>query len=83
MVPDRPALLSNRDGHGMWANSRALELAGIDASTPDPADGRIERDASGAPQGTLHEGAAALVERLAPDADPGRAAGRACWPRRR
>ena len=66
VVPDRPALLSNRDGHGMWANSRALELAGIDASTPDPADGRIERDASGAPQGTLHEGAAALVERLAP-----------------
>ena len=66
VVPDRPALLSNRDGHGMWANSRALELAGIDATTPDPADGRIERDSSGAPQGTLHEGAAALVERLAP-----------------
>ena len=70
VVPDRPALLSNRDGHGMWANSRALELAGIDASTPDPPDGRIERDASGAPQGTLHEGAAALVERLAPMPTP-------------
>jgi predicted amidohydrolase YtcJ len=66
VVPDRPALLSNRDGHGMWANSRALELAGIDASTPDPPDGRIERSADGSPQGTLHEGAAAIVERIAP-----------------
>ena len=69
VVADRPAILSNADGHGAWANTRALELAGVDASTPDPPDGRIERDASGAPQGTLHEGAAALVERLAPDAD--------------
>ena len=70
VVADRPAILSNSDGHGAWANSRALELAGVDASTPDPPDGRIERDASGAPQGTLHEGAAGLVERLAPAPTP-------------
>ena len=57
----RPAYLSNRDGHGAWANTRALELAGLDARTPDPADGRIERAADGSPQGTLHEGAANLV----------------------
>jgi predicted amidohydrolase YtcJ len=62
----RPAYLSNRDGHGAWANSRALELAGIDAGTPDPADGRIEREPNGGPQGTLHEGAANLVGRLLP-----------------
>jgi predicted amidohydrolase YtcJ len=62
----RPAYLSNRDGHGAWASTRALELAGIDARTPDPADGRIEREADGAPQGTLHEGAADLVGRLVP-----------------
>ena len=43
VVPDRPVFLTNKDGHGAWVNSRALELAGIDASTPDPADGRIER----------------------------------------
>ena len=67
VVPDRPAFLPNRDHHGGWANSRALELAGIDASTPDPADGRIERDADGRPTGTLHEGAMALVAVLAPD----------------
>ena len=63
----RPAYLSNRDGHGAWANTRALELAGIDDRTPDPADGRIERDPDGRPQGTLHEGAANLVGRLLPE----------------
>ena len=56
-VPDRPAFFINRDGHGAWVNSRALALAGIDRDTPDPADGRIERDADGSPSGTLHEGA--------------------------
>ena len=66
IVPDRPAFLPNRDGHSSWVNSRALELAGIDASTPDPPDGRIERDPDGTPTGTLHEGAADLVERLIP-----------------
>jgi predicted amidohydrolase YtcJ len=62
----RPAYFTNRDGHGAWASSRALELAGLDAGTPDPPDGRIERTADGAPQGTLHEGAATLVGRLVP-----------------
>ncbi len=66
VVPDRPAFLPNRDGHGAWVNSRALELAGITADTPDPADGRIERDSHGAPSGTLHEGAMVLVNRLLP-----------------
>jgi predicted amidohydrolase YtcJ len=62
----RPAYLSNRDGHGAWASTRALELAGIDALTPDPVDGRIERELDGSPQGTLHEGAANLVGVLLP-----------------
>ncbi len=62
----RPAFLPNRDGHGAWVNSRALEIAGIDASTPDPPDGRIERDASGQAVGTLQEGAQQLVARLIP-----------------
>jgi len=66
IVADRPAILPNRDGHSSWVNSRALDLAGIDATTPDPPDGRIERDPDGTPTGTLHEGAATLVERLIP-----------------
>ena len=70
VVADRPVFLPNRDHHGAWVNSRALELAGIDASTPDPADGRVERDASGRPTGTLHEGAMSLVTRLLPATTP-------------
>ncbi|SEB73990.1 amidohydrolase [Streptomyces sp. TLI_105] len=66
VVPDRPVLLSNRDHHGAWANSRALELAGLTAATPDPADGRIEREADGSPSGMLQEGAIGLVARLVP-----------------
>ena len=64
---ERPAFFPNRDGHGAWVNSAALRLAGIDRETPDPADGRIERDADGTPSGTLHEGAMALVNRLLPE----------------
>src|SRR3954447_14431089 len=66
VVPDRPAFLPNRDGHSAWVNTRALEVAGIDRDTPDPADGRIERDPDGTPTGALHEGAMDVVERLVP-----------------
>jgi predicted amidohydrolase YtcJ len=67
VVPDRPVMLVNRDGHGAWVNTAALDLAGIDAAAPDPGDGRIERDAVGEPVGTLQEGAIKLVDRYAPD----------------
>ncbi|MFF7757827.1 amidohydrolase [Streptomyces griseorubiginosus] len=70
IVPDRPVFLPNRDHHGAWVNSRALERAGIDARTPDPADGRIERDADGNPTGMLQEGAVHLVGKLVPDPTP-------------
>ncbi|WP_416982444.1 amidohydrolase [Streptomyces sp. T028] len=70
IVPDRPVFLPNRDHHGAWVNSRALERAGIDARTPDPADGRIERDADGNPTGMLQEGAVHLVGRLVPEPSP-------------
>ncbi|HET7173442.1 MAG TPA: amidohydrolase [Nocardioidaceae bacterium] len=70
VLPDRPAYLPNRDGHGAWVNTAALRLAGISRDTPDPADGRIERDSAGEPSGTLHEGAAALVGRHVPPPSP-------------
>ncbi len=70
VLPDRPAFLPNRDGHGAWVNTEALRRAGIDRHTPDPVDGRIERDADGRPTGTLHEGAMSLVNRLVPDPSP-------------
>jgi predicted amidohydrolase YtcJ len=66
VVPDRPAMFTNRDGHGAWVNTRALEVAGITEDTPDPPDGRIERDADGSASGTLHEGAMALVQPQVP-----------------
>ena len=70
VVPDRPVLLLSRDHHSTWANSAAIRLAGIDASTPDPADGRIEREADGSPAGTFHEGAGDLFDGVRPPVDP-------------
>ncbi len=65
---DRPAFLINRDHHGAWANSAALRRAGINERTPDPPDGRIERDRAGRPVGALQEGAMRLVESVIPPA---------------
>ncbi|MEX1043482.1 MAG: amidohydrolase [Acidimicrobiia bacterium] len=69
LAPGRPAVIKVRDGHSTWANSAALALANITPETPDPADGRIERNEDGSPQGTLHEGAMSLVESLVPPPD--------------
>jgi hypothetical protein len=64
----RPAFLPNRDHHSAWVNTAALERAGVDARTPDPPDGRIERDAAGRATGALHDGAMRLVAELVPPA---------------
>jgi len=66
VVPDRPAFFMSADGHTGWANSRALALAEVTATTPDPQGGRIERDAAREPTGTLRDAAAMLVARHAP-----------------
>jgi hypothetical protein len=70
VAPGRPVYLMNADLHGAWVSSRALELAGVDASTPDPPKGRIERDADGTPTGMLQEWARDLVARLLPPTPP-------------
>ena len=64
----RPAFLPNRSHHSAWVNTAALSRAGIGAGTPDPADGRIERDSSGRPTGAPHDGAMRLVADLVPPA---------------
>ena len=69
VVPDRPALLQSRDHHSAWANTAAIRAAGLDASTPDPVDGRIEREPDGFPAGTFHEGAGALFDAVRPEID--------------
>lgn len=70
VVPHRPVFLTAYDGHSAWVNTRALELAGISAQTPDPPSGRIERDPDGTPAGLLSETAQGLVRRLVPDPTP-------------
>ena len=62
-APNHPVLLGRIDGHASWANSRALQAAGIDATTPDPSGGRLIRDATNIPTGMLVDTAQALVER--------------------
>ncbi len=70
VVPDRPVAISSADGHSLWVNTRALDLAGITRDTPDPPGGRIDRDASGEPVGALQEGAGDLVYAKAPAITP-------------
>jgi predicted amidohydrolase YtcJ len=61
VVPDRPVYLVAFDGHSSWANSKALEMAGIDRNTPDPSNGKIVRDENGDATGALKEAAGDLV----------------------
>ena len=66
----RAAFLPNKDHHSAWVNTLALERASIDATTPDPFAGRIERDESGNPSGALHDSAMGLVARVLPTTSP-------------
>jgi predicted amidohydrolase YtcJ len=62
-APNHPVLLERIDGHASWANSRAMQAAGIDATTPDPSGGRLIRDATNIPTGILVDTAQRLVKR--------------------
>jgi predicted amidohydrolase YtcJ len=71
VVPDRPAWLMRVDGHAGWANSKALEMAGITAATPDPPGGRIERiPGTRNPSGVLVDAAMDLVASHLPEPRP-------------
>jgi hypothetical protein len=70
VIPDKPVVLYSEDYHNAWVNSKALEMAGITANTPDPASGIIERDADGNPSGTLRESAADLMKKAIPSYTP-------------
>jgi len=69
LLPDRPVSLKSSDGHSLWVNSKALELAGINASTPDPDGGRIDRyPGSREPSGSLQEESGmALIHLVEPE----------------
>jgi predicted amidohydrolase YtcJ len=67
VVSDRPAVMQCYDGHSIWVNSRALQLAGITRDTPDPPNGVIVKDPkTGEPTGHLKESAARLVSKVIP-----------------
>ncbi len=59
--PDNPVLLTHASGHALFANAKAMELAGIDAATADPAGGEILHDAAGEPTGLFRETAEDLI----------------------
>ena len=73
VVGDRPVLLHRVDGHAIWVNTKALEMAGVTKATQDPAGGKIERDASGKPTGVLVDAAMELVNRVVPLPTPAEA----------
>ena len=58
---DRPVIVIKHDGHSVFANTRAIEVAGITASTSAPEAGTIEREADGYPSGAFRETAAQLI----------------------
>ena len=64
--PNNPVVLTRIDGHALLANARAMQLARVSASTPDPAGGRIIRTASGAPAGVFVDNAQSLISRAIP-----------------
>jgi predicted amidohydrolase YtcJ len=66
VTPDNPVWVFRLDGHMALANSKALELAGVDADTPDVAGGEIVRYEDGRPTGVLKDNAMALVEAAVP-----------------
>jgi predicted amidohydrolase YtcJ len=75
VVADRPVLLHRVDGHAIWVNTKALEMAGVSRDTPDPKGGKIERDASGKPTGVLVDAAMDLVHKVVPLPTPSDARG--------
>jgi hypothetical protein len=66
VIANRPVWLNRIDGHAGWANSKALELAGIDDETPDPVGGKIHRDSNGRATGVLVDTAMELVDSQVP-----------------
>lgn len=69
VVADRPVWLERVDGHAGWANSRAMEVAGITAATKSPSGGRIEL-AGGKPSGIFVDAASELVAKHIPAPKP-------------
>ncbi len=66
-TPDNPVALTRVDGHAIWVNRKAMEMADLNAATLDPPGGKVIRDAEGRPTGVLLDRAQSLVERKIPE----------------
>lgn len=67
IISDRPVFLTRVDGHAGWANTRAMELAGINEDTPDPQGGVIRRDEDGKATGIFVDTAMRYIRELIPE----------------
>ncbi len=70
IAPNHPVYLTATSLHAAWANSAALQAAGVTANTPNPKNGEFQRDASGQPTGILFESAMAIVSDAIPQPTP-------------
>src|SRR5688572_2191220 len=70
-APNHPVYLTRVDGHAAWVNTKALEMADVNAATKDPDGGRVHRDGTGRPTGVLIDRAMGLVSRKIPQASKG------------
>jgi predicted amidohydrolase YtcJ len=66
IAKDNPVFLRRVDGHAAWANSIAMQLAGIDMVSKDPEGGKIIRDKKGMPTGVLIDNAIEIVNKVIP-----------------
>jgi len=69
-APNHPVILTRVDGHASWVNTKALQLAGVTASSPDLPGGKIIRDAQGRPTGVFIDRAMGLVRARIPAPTP-------------
>ncbi|TAE38651.1 MAG: amidohydrolase [Sphingobacteriales bacterium] len=67
IISDKPVFIESYDGHSAWANSKALEMAGINSETKFNGFGEIIKDAQGQPTGAITEAACYLVDKFIPE----------------
>jgi hypothetical protein len=79
VTPDNPVALTDISLHSLWINTKAMQLAGITAKTPDPPGGVIERNSKGEPTGVLRESATGLARRVIPPYTPEQNAQALAW----
>jgi predicted amidohydrolase YtcJ len=66
VAPDNPVILGRIDGHAIWVNQKAIELANISSITKDPEGGKILRSKDGSLKGIFLDNATELINKVVP-----------------